>query len=87
MELSQTINIPLDLPLDQMTPQEKLHHVRALNRFYSSSLSASSTQSIPLDLLQPSAAKYSQKSNGEGWREVVVCVSVGSLCFCVGVDC
>ncbi|MPC32870.1 hypothetical protein E2C01_026203 [Portunus trituberculatus] len=64
MDTNQTINMPLDLPLDQMTPQEKLHHVRALNRLYSSSLSASSTQSIPLDLLQPSAAKYSQKSNG-----------------------
>ncbi|KAK8389585.1 hypothetical protein O3P69_008945 [Scylla paramamosain] len=64
MDPNQTITVPLDLPLDQMTPQEKLHHVRALNRFYSSSLSASSTQSIPLELLQPSAAKYGQKTNG-----------------------
>ena len=75
MEPIPAFTVPLDLPLDQMTPQEKLHHVRALNRLYSSSPSASSTQSIPLDLLHQSNLKYNHKTNGE--------ISNDCLCVCV----
>ncbi|XP_050737727.1 uncharacterized protein LOC127009057 isoform X2 [Eriocheir sinensis] len=62
---SPTVTVPLVTSLDQMTPQEKLQHVRALNRLYSTSPSASSSPSIPLDLLQtPLNLRCGQKTNG-----------------------
>ncbi|KAG0710050.1 Coiled-coil domain-containing protein 77 [Chionoecetes opilio] len=63
-----TYTVPLDLPLDQMTPQEKLYHIRALNRMYSTSPSTTSTQSIPLELLQSSHLRCNHATNGSARR-------------------